>query len=255
MSTHDPRTLMVLGAGRGQVGLLRAARERGLRTVVVTLPGRSLPGLAMADEVEHADLLDPAAVAEVAVRVRPDGIATSCMDTAVPALAEACAATGLPGLSPAAARLCSDKAAMKAAFAAFDLVVHAVIEPALPLLVARAPALVWVAAGVQVLWHRRGSGRAAVPAGSGMSARKGVPARRDTWAAAFIGGWRAGSMCLRGGWLLMLAVTSGSHAGLLTMVAATLLMNAHAYGPMPRWAHVVAGGAVALAGAVGAWPA
>ena len=46
------KTIMILGAGRGQVGLYKAARELGHRSVAVSIPG-DYPGFAFADEIEH----------------------------------------------------------------------------------------------------------------------------------------------------------------------------------------------------------
>ena len=51
------KKLMILGAGIYQVPLIRKAREMGLCTIVVSIPG-NYPGFALADQVCHLDTRD-----------------------------------------------------------------------------------------------------------------------------------------------------------------------------------------------------
>lgn len=112
-----PRSILVLGAGRGQVGLIRAAKRIGARTLVASLPSTTAPGIPLADAVLHVDITDVEGIERVAREHGVDAIATSCADTGLPALGRACDALGLPGLSERAALICADKKLMKEAFA------------------------------------------------------------------------------------------------------------------------------------------
>ena len=111
------KKLMVLGAGAPQVCLIEAAKRRGYRTVVCSIPG-NYPGFAHADETAYYDISDPEQVLAAAREFRVDGIATCCLDTGVRALGYACEKLGFPGLSEEAAVRSADKWQMKKAFAA-----------------------------------------------------------------------------------------------------------------------------------------
>ena len=110
------KRLLVLGAGRGQVGLYKAAREMGIHTIAGTMPDNNPPGIALADEVCYMNIARPEEVAEKAASLKLDGVATCCMDTGVPALGKVCDRLGLTGLTEHAAILCGDKLRMKRAF-------------------------------------------------------------------------------------------------------------------------------------------
>ena len=109
------KNILVLGAGRGQVGLYKAAKEMGHRSVAVSIPG-NYPGFALADEIDYTDITDAGAVLEAARRHKADAIVTACVDITVPALAYACDNLGLCGLSYEAAIVCTNKMLMKKAF-------------------------------------------------------------------------------------------------------------------------------------------
>lgn len=113
--------LMILGAGRGQLGLIKAARNLGVTTVVASLPSDTAPGLAHADETVWADITDPDAILRGARDSGITAIATSCADSGVPALGAVCDALGLPGLSRRSADICADKTLMKEAFNAYGV--------------------------------------------------------------------------------------------------------------------------------------
>ena len=110
------KKLMVLGAGAPQACLLDAAKRRGYRTVVCSIPG-DYPGFSHADEIAYYDISQPDEVLKAAREFSVDGIATCCLDTGVRALGYACEKLGFPGLSEAAAIRSADKWQMKKAFA------------------------------------------------------------------------------------------------------------------------------------------
>ncbi|PHP52337.1 ATP-grasp domain-containing protein [Actinomyces ruminis] len=107
------RRVLIIGAGRGQLGLIRAVKRLGATAVVASLTAGSPPGLKEADEAIDVDLLDPDAVAREARLAGIDAVATSCLDTGLEALGTVVDELGLRGIGRAAARLCMDKLAMK----------------------------------------------------------------------------------------------------------------------------------------------
>lgn len=109
------KKVLVLGAGRGQVGLIRAAHNLGHEAIVVSIPG-DYPGFAMADKIVYADLRDPAAVSKVAREEGVDGAVVAGADLALPALGAVCEDNGLRGPDRKTADASSDKSFMKAAF-------------------------------------------------------------------------------------------------------------------------------------------
>lgn len=112
------KRLLVVGAGRGQIGLYRAAREMGVHTIAGTLPDNDPPGIKLADEVCYMNIAKPDEVLEKARGLNLDGLATSCLDTGVPAIGKVCDALGFTGLTENAAVMCGDKLKMKRAFMA-----------------------------------------------------------------------------------------------------------------------------------------
>ena len=112
------KRLLIVGAGRGQVGLYKAAREMGVHTIAGTMPDNEPPGIRLADEVCYMNIARPEEVLEKAKTLRIDGLATSCLDTGIPAVGKVCDALGLPGLTEEAALICGDKLKMKKALLA-----------------------------------------------------------------------------------------------------------------------------------------
>lgn len=109
------KNILVLGAGRGQVGLYKAARAMGHHSIAVSIPG-DYPGFALADEIDYTNIMDAEAVLDAARRHNADAIVTACVDITVPALGYACDALGLCGISHEAATVCTNKLLMKRAF-------------------------------------------------------------------------------------------------------------------------------------------
>lgn len=109
------KRLMILGAGRGQVDLIKAAKKYGYETVVTSIMG-NYPGFDYADIKCFADITNPNEVLRVAKEYNIDGIATACLDTGISALGYVCDELKLPGLSYASSQMCGDKLLMKNAF-------------------------------------------------------------------------------------------------------------------------------------------
>jgi len=107
------KRLLILGAGRGQVGLYKAAHEMGIHTIAGTPEGRTYPGMALADEICWMDIAKPDEALAAAEKLSLDGVATSCLETGIVSLGKICDALGLTGLTEAAAIKCHDKSLMK----------------------------------------------------------------------------------------------------------------------------------------------
>lgn len=111
----NQKRIMILGAGRGQVELIKSAKKLGYETVVASIKG-NYPGFALADKICYVDISSPEAVLNVAREYNIDGIATSCLDTGITALGYTCENCNLTGLSSISAKLSGDKLLMKKAF-------------------------------------------------------------------------------------------------------------------------------------------
>ena len=109
------KKLMILGAGIYQVPLIKKAKEMGLQTLVVSVPGE-YPGFQYADRVFLLDTRDCEGIYQAARKEQIDGICTSGTDVAVVTIGYVCEKMGLPGIPREAARIVTDKALMKEAF-------------------------------------------------------------------------------------------------------------------------------------------
>lgn len=110
------KRLLILGAGRGQIGLYKAANEMGITTIAGTMSENNPPCISMADEVCYMNIANPGEVKEKAEKLNLDGVATCCLDTGIAALGKTCDSLNLVGLDEKAAVLCNDKSKMKKAF-------------------------------------------------------------------------------------------------------------------------------------------
>lgn len=106
------KKLMIMGAGIYQVPLIKKAKEMGIYTIVVSIPG-NYPGFALADQVCYENTVDYEKVLEVAKREQIDGIVTAGTDVAVITIGKVCDELGLSGLSFEAAQIASNKILMK----------------------------------------------------------------------------------------------------------------------------------------------
>lgn len=110
------KRLLILGAGRGQIGLYKAAREMGIITIAGTMTENNPPCISLADEVCCMNIANPSEVVEKAKELNLDGVATCCLDTGIAALGKTCDSLKMVGLKEDSAIMCNDKSKMKKAF-------------------------------------------------------------------------------------------------------------------------------------------
>jgi biotin carboxylase len=104
--------LLVLGAGRYQLKLIRKAEKRGIRTVISDYLPDS-PGREISSYPTMTDMMDVEANISLGRKYKVSGVITSGTDQALNVMARASEALGLPCyLSPEAAKRCTDKTAM-----------------------------------------------------------------------------------------------------------------------------------------------
>lgn len=112
----DNKRLLILGAGRGQLGLYKAAKDLGYVVIAGSLPGAHKPTLDLADEVCHMDISNPDDVLNKSRELNLDGVSTCCLDTGISSLGRVCDKLNLVGITEKSAKLCNDKSIMKNAF-------------------------------------------------------------------------------------------------------------------------------------------
>ncbi len=114
------KKLMIMGAGIYQVPLIKKAKEMGIYTIAVSIPG-NYPGFALADQVCYENTVDYERILEVAKREQVDGIVTAGTDVAVITIGKVCDELGLTGLSFEAAKIASNKILMKEKYEEFGV--------------------------------------------------------------------------------------------------------------------------------------
>lgn len=107
--------VLILGAGRGQIDLIKAALKYGFNPIIASIPG-NYPGLKMGVEWIDVDITNRDKVLSLAREKKIKGIAAACMDLGIPTLGYICDQMGLSGLSASAAERCNNKFLMKDAF-------------------------------------------------------------------------------------------------------------------------------------------
>ena len=110
------KKVLILGAGRGQKGLYKAANKLGIKTIAATLPDNNPPCLPLADEVCYVNILNPDEVESKTESLIFDGVATCCLDKGLKALGRLCNKYSVPGYSENSAELCNNKFLMKRKF-------------------------------------------------------------------------------------------------------------------------------------------
>ncbi len=112
MTTKNKR-LLILGAGRGQIGLYRAAHEMGIATIAGTMSDNNPPCIPLADEVCYMNILDPDEVESKTSNLEFDGVATCCLDSGLRSLGRIVDRLGVAGYGESTAMMCNDKSMMK----------------------------------------------------------------------------------------------------------------------------------------------
>jgi len=109
---NSEQRLLVLGAGRYQLKLIKQAENRGIRTVISDYLPDS-PGRDFSSYPTMTDMMDVQANISLGREYRVSGVITSGTDQALNIMAQAADALGLPCyLSTEAAKRCTDKTAM-----------------------------------------------------------------------------------------------------------------------------------------------
>ena len=112
------KSLLVLGAGPAQLGLLEAARERGDLHVIALDRNPSAPGFALADRRAIISTEDERGIDRLARAERVDGVIAPGIDWPVGIAARVAEKLGIPHpLSPATAGLAVSKARQRERFA------------------------------------------------------------------------------------------------------------------------------------------
>ncbi len=106
------KRLLVQGAGRGNLGIMKSAIKHGVHTVVTGLKG-NYPCTPLADEICYADITDVDAILSVATEKRVDGAVICCSDTGLNAIGRCNDVLGLSGLTEESAIVSSNKFLMK----------------------------------------------------------------------------------------------------------------------------------------------
>ena len=106
------KRLLILGAGRGNLGLVKTAKIHDVYTVATGLEG-DYPCNPYVDKLCYADISNPEAVLKVAQDERIDGAIICCSDTGLKAIGRCNDVLGLAGLSEKAADESSNKLLMK----------------------------------------------------------------------------------------------------------------------------------------------
>lgn len=108
---NNPPKILINGAGRGCLNLIKTANAMGLYTIVTGMEGPCIP---LADKV-YRDVHPghPEEVLAVAKAENIDGIATSCNDMGLESVGYCCDKLDLIGLSHASSKAASNKLLMK----------------------------------------------------------------------------------------------------------------------------------------------
>lgn len=117
MDNLKDKKILILGAGRGQIGLYKAARNLGIKTIAATMPDNNPPCIPLADEVCYVNILNPDEVEKETSSLEFDGVATCCLDKGLKALGRLSDKRNLVRFPEDVADLCNNKFLMKQRFA------------------------------------------------------------------------------------------------------------------------------------------
>ncbi len=112
MGNLTGKRLLLQGASRGNLGLIKTAKSNGVYVVMTGLGG-DFPCNPYADEFCRADIMDCDAVLKVAQEHHVDGAVICCSDTGLKAVGRCNDVMGLTGLTEKSAEESSNKFLMK----------------------------------------------------------------------------------------------------------------------------------------------
>lgn len=100
--------LMIIGAGKFQLPVIKLAKQMGFETVVVSVAG-NYPGFLIADKTYEVDVREKEAILDIARAEGIRGVLTDQTDLPVPTVAYVAEKLGLPGIGYECARTISNK--------------------------------------------------------------------------------------------------------------------------------------------------
>lgn len=90
------KKLLVIGAGIGQINIVKKAKDMGCHVTVVTIPG-DWPAISMADDVWYIDIYDKEQITEKARSEKIDAVISDQNDLMMPTVAYVAEKLNLPG--------------------------------------------------------------------------------------------------------------------------------------------------------------
>ena len=112
MDSLKGKRLLLQGASRGNLGLIKTAKKEGVYVIMTGLGG-DFPCNPYADKFCYADISDPDAVLKVAIDEKVDGAIICCSDTGLRGVGRCNDVLGLCGISEESAKMSSNKLLMK----------------------------------------------------------------------------------------------------------------------------------------------
>ncbi len=116
--------LLVIGAGPGQVHIIKAAKKLGYHVTTVSVKG-DYPGFKLADEILYEDIFNTDAIIAYAKEHGIQGVLSDQSDMAAPLVGRVAEALGLPTWGEETARKFTDKVRMRDVFEELGLPVPA----------------------------------------------------------------------------------------------------------------------------------
>ena len=116
--------LLVIGAGPGQIHVIKAAKKLGYHVTVVSVPG-DYPGFKIADEIFYEDIFNTDSIIAYAKEHGIQGVVSDQSDMAAPLVGKVAEALGLPTWGSETAVKFTDKVRMRDVFEKLGLPVPA----------------------------------------------------------------------------------------------------------------------------------
>ena len=112
----EPKTIMIVGAGNGQLPAILTAKKLGLRVLTIDRSTTAV-GMKFADVALPIDIVDIDAVVKAAKSYQVSAVMTMQSDLPVPTVGAVVDELGLAGIGYETAVRCSSKLAMRELFA------------------------------------------------------------------------------------------------------------------------------------------